>query len=100
MINLNGKQFAKNNNEMIDSLFSGGSTCAGFYKVNKNTITLQNLQHEKIGVINEHGILCKALKLDNNKYWYSLATIAEVGKYKTFTKSINEPKNLKAVLCN
>jgi len=40
MINLNGKQFAKNDNEMIDSLFTGGNTCTGFYKVNKTSTTL------------------------------------------------------------
>jgi hypothetical protein len=100
MINLNGKHFAKNNNEMINSLFTVGATCTGFYKVNKKTITLKNLQGVKIGVINQHGILCKARKLDNNKYWYSLATIEQVGNYKSFIESINEPKKILESLIN
>ncbi len=92
MINLNGKRFAKNDNEFTDTLFDNGNTATGFYKVNKNTITIQNMQKEKIGVINEHGLLCKASKLDNGKWWYSFATIDEIGEYDSFNQSVNEPK--------
>lgn len=91
MIILNGKKFGLNDNEMIDSLFKGKTTCVGFYKVNKKTITLQNLQKKKIGVINEHGLLCSARKL-NGKYWYSFATINEIGEYESYRQSVEEPK--------
>ena len=40
-----------------------------------------NLQHELIGVINEHGTLVKATLLDNGKYWYTLADIPLLGEY-------------------
>ena len=95
MIILNNKRFAKNNAEFIDSLFNNGPTCTGFYKVNKQSITIQDQQRQKIGVINKHGVLCKASRPDclNGNYWYTLATIDVIGKYCDYMQSVNEPLN-------
>ena len=99
MITLNGTQFAANHTEMVNSLFVAGSTPVGFYKANKKTVTLFNLQHQKIGVINQHGVLCEASK-QNGKWWYTLATIPAIGEYASYMQSVNEPeailKNLTA----
>ena len=92
MINLNGKHFAKNDDEMIDSLFTGGNTCVGFYKVNKTSITLLDMQKEKIGMINKNGCLISATKQEDNKYWYTFATIDCIGEYENFKTEYNEPR--------
>ena len=40
MIAFNGKKYAKNSNELIESLFNTGSTCNGIYKATKNKTML------------------------------------------------------------
>ena len=92
MIELNGSKFALNDNEMMDSLFTPGGTCNGFYKVNKNSVTIFNLQHEKIAVINGHGLLCAATRQKDGKWWYNFATIREIGAYDSYMQSVQEPK--------
>lgn len=46
MLTFNGLTFARNNAEMVDSLFNAGGTCAGFYKRITGGFQLFNLQHE------------------------------------------------------
>ena len=46
MIIFNGLKYAKNDKEMINSLFDGTGTCAGFYKKIKAGYQIFNLQHE------------------------------------------------------
>ena len=95
MITLNGKLFAANENEFIDSLFNPEGSCVGYYKRNKTSVTLYNMQKEKIAVINKDAVLCKAQKLDNGKWWYSFATVAEVGDYACYS---TKKEQLKTVL--
>ena len=90
MITLNGKKFAESDKEFVDSLFNTGGTCAGYAKRNKRSVTLKNIQGEKIGVINAHGVLCAATKLQNGKWWYSLADIPEIGRYESYMNQVNE----------
>lgn len=40
MLNFNGLNYAKNDKELIESLFNKGGTCNGFYKVVKGGIKL------------------------------------------------------------
>ena len=89
MIILNGKAFAKNNNEFIDSLFTTGGTCTGYYRVNKRTITIMDQQKTKIAVISNN-VLGKATKLDNGKWWYSYSDIDLIGKYNSYMMQCNE----------
>ena len=84
MIILNGKKFAKDDDEFTDSLFKGETTCVGYYKVNKKSITLFNHQKQKIGVINCHKVLCSARKLESGKWFYSLSTIKEIGEFPNY----------------
>ena len=44
MIVFNGKKYAKNDNEMVESLFHAGGTCVGFYKTRKDGVLLSDLQ--------------------------------------------------------
>ena len=90
MIILNGKKFAESESEFVDSLFDTGGTCAGYATRNKCSVTLKNIQGEKIGVINAHGVLCAATKLQNGKWWYSLADIPEIGRYESYMNQVNE----------
>jgi len=97
MITLNSRKFAETESEMINSLFED-STCVGYAKGNKRTVTLMDHNHNKIGVINNHGLLCSATRQKNNRYWYSFATISLVGEYPNYAQSIEEPKNVLAAL--
>lgn len=92
MLTLNGKKFARNDSEFTDSLFQSGGTCVGFYKPRRNSIVLMNMQRERIGVINCHGVLCCATRLDCGRYWYNFADIKEIGRYESFAQSCDEPK--------
>ena len=94
MISLNGKLFAANDDEMINCLFIGGGTCSGYYKRNAKSVTLMSMQKEKIGVINANGVLCKATKLDNGKWWYSFGDIKEIGRYDSYMQQVNEPETV------
>jgi hypothetical protein len=80
MITLNGKQFALNNKEFINSLFNTGATCVGYYKPLKNQIKLMDMQKVKIGVITKHKVLLLATKRPEG-WWYSYGTIDLIGLY-------------------
>ena len=74
MVTLNGKKFALNEQEFTNSLFESGGTCVGYYRVNRT-------------------------RLDNDKWWYSFATIKQVGEYESYAHQVNEPKELINNLC-
>lgn len=80
MLIINGKKFARNKEEFTNSLFKRGGTCIGFYRVNKNSITLMDMQKNKVGVIINKVLGC-ATKQDDGKYWYSYADIPLLGVY-------------------
>ena len=49
MLSINGRKFAKNNQEFIGSLFEAGRTCFGYYKKKpNNTIVLYDMQDKPI----------------------------------------------------
>lgn len=57
MYTLNGKIYAKNNDEFVSSLFKAGNTCNGFYKKIKNGVKLFDIQNnlKAFVVANAHG---------------------------------------------
>ena len=91
MITLNNKKFAETEAEFIDSLFASGGTCVGYAKKNKSSVTLLDHNKQKIGVINKHGVLGKATKQLDGKYWYSYGTIEQIGEYDSYIQSVEEP---------
>lgn len=73
MIEFNGKKYAKNNDEFIDSLFHAGGTCNGFYKKTKRGIYLydaQNVLQAFVRTITEPMVMSCTLR-ENGKKWYS-----------------------------
>ena len=48
MIIVKGKRYVRNDKEMINLLFTSKRTAEGFYKVNKRSITLYDLQKNRI----------------------------------------------------
>lgn len=99
MITLNGKKFAATDREFTASLFEQGGTCAGFYRVKRNRIEIRNMARDLVGVISERGLLCAATKHPDGRFRYSFATIKEVGKYQSFSQSIDEPRAIHRQLC-
>lgn len=90
MITLNGKKFAETESEFVNSLFEADGTCVGYAKRNKHSISLLDHNKQKVGVINKHGVLGCATKLDNGKYWYSYADIDLIGRYQSCAQRVNE----------
>lgn len=90
MIILNGKKFAANNDQFIGSLFSGGGTCVGYYKVRKTGVDLLDMQKNKIGVITKHQVLASAKRLENGNWWYSYSDIDLIGRYTSYCQERNE----------
>ena len=78
MIIFNGKKYAKNNDEFLNSLFEAGGTCNGFYKKLKKGIRIFNMQHELMAFIVNNGynerFVVSARLTDTNKprYLFSL----------------------------
>lgn len=93
MVILNDKKFAENDKEFVSSLFTD-KTCVGYVRKNKKSITIMDHQKNKVGVLNRHGVLCHASKLDDGKWWYNLATIDLIGEYDSYMKQVEECKNL------
>ena len=90
MITLNGKKFAESDSEFVDSLFDTDGTCVGYARKNKCSVTLMDMQKEKVGVINKHGVLGCATKQKDGKYWYSYADIDLIGPYLSYMQQVNE----------
>lgn len=90
MIELNGKRFARDDSEMVESLFHPGGTCAGFYKRRADGVALLNLQRELVAVVNLHGVLCCATRLEDGRYWYNHATVDLVGRFDSYTRQMDE----------
>jgi hypothetical protein len=99
MITLNNKIFIKKG-EQNDS-------AVGYYKIFKKYVDLYNLNNEKIGVVTCRGVIAKATPLneitrqdkDKGKWWYSFATIDELGEYSSYSKEQEEIINT-LKLCN
>lgn len=90
MIELNGKRFARDEAEMVESLFHAGGTCSGTYTRAGGEVRLFNPQGELIGVINRHGVLCCATRLDDGRIWFNLATIRLIGAWDSYSRQVEE----------
>jgi hypothetical protein len=90
MVKLNGKKFAESEKEFTNSLFEPDGTCVGYARRNKNSVTLLDHNKNKVGVINKHGVLCCATKLDDGRWWYSYADIDLIGPYESYLQQCEE----------
>tara|TARA_B100002049_G_scaffold216394_1_gene182291 strand:- start:427 stop:738 length:312 start_codon:yes stop_codon:yes gene_type:complete len=88
MIELNGKRFYNQvkpkDADVIDP------KVVGSYRAFKRSINLYNRVGVKIGVINQYGVLCHAQRRDDGRWWYSFATIDEIGEYDSYMQSVEE----------
>ncbi len=88
MITLNGNKFAANESEFKDSLFCAGSTCVGYYKVNKRTVTLKDHNKVKVGVISNN--VCGTATMLNGQWWYSYGIPKVIGEWPTYSAQQEE----------
>jgi len=100
MITFNTKQYAANDSEFTDSLFSTGGTCNGFYKRMKRGYRLFNIQHELIAFIRVtvEPMLMSATKQTDGQIWYSYTntkTEEYLGFYSAPLKEREEINKLK-----
>jgi hypothetical protein len=92
MITLNGKRFAENENEFLDSLFQAGTTCAGYARRLKRHIKLFDMQKNLVGVVTCHGVLAAATPVEGRpgRYWYNHADIDLIGRYERYSQCSEE----------
>ena len=76
-----GKAYAETDKDYIESLFSGGSTCNGYYKRLKKGIYIYNMQHKLVAFVKaptngEPAFIVEAYDMPNRKirYAFGLAT--------------------------
>lgn len=81
MIEFNGRKYAKNESELIDSLFTTGGTLDGTYKKYHNRIELTHGNKEHcIAIVREKGIYKDATssmvvsKANNGRFMYSTSS--------------------------
>jgi hypothetical protein len=82
MIEFNGRKYAKNESDLIDSLFTTGDTLDGTYKAYHNRIELTHGNKEHcIAIVREKGAYKDATssmivsKADNGRFMYSTSSI-------------------------
>jgi hypothetical protein len=90
MIELNGKKFIANRDEL-----KANPDSVGFYRVNRRTVSIQDLDRKKVGVITSRRVLACATQHNDGRWWYSHATIELIGEYESYRK---ENKEILAVL--
>jgi hypothetical protein len=84
MLLINGLKFAKNNAEVIDSLFQGSTTAHGIYKVRRGrgrvAIELRSIQGEPMALISPDGVFVTAHK-DGGKTRYMYAMSQQTAEW-------------------
>jgi hypothetical protein len=83
MIKFNGKKFAENNNEFMDSLFHTGGTCTGYARKVKGGVKLFNIQNELFAFIGapKHGdnafVVTASMQQGKARYMFSTCSLTE-----------------------
>lgn len=82
MIEFNGRKYAKNDSELVDSLFTTGGTLDGTYKKYHNRIELTHGNKEHcIAIVREKGVYKDAIssiivsKVNKCRFMYSTSSI-------------------------
>lgn len=92
MITLNGKKFAKNDSEFIDSLFHSGGTCVGYYKVMRRAVILMDHNKKRIGCVNWDGVLASATKGKDGRYRYCYRNPDLIGEFPRYMDEVDACK--------
>jgi len=79
MIVINGKKYAKNNKEFMDTLFQKDGTANGFYKETKKGIYLYDMQNKPRVFIRSSDKLTVSFHIFNGRkrYMFALCSIDE-----------------------
>jgi hypothetical protein len=84
MLVFNGKKYAKNNNELVSSLFHPCGTCNGLYKTSSNGTHLYRPTGELFAYIvhnDKQGYFVVTAHMDNGKKRYMFALCSVDEKY-------------------
>jgi hypothetical protein len=107
MFTINGKKFAKNEAEFMDSLFEAGGTCVGFYKKTSKGVVLMNMQSEVIGFCKADavftGVVSASRDKETNKLRYmygACSTLLSLLGFDTLTYSGREQAIKQALSTN
>ena len=85
IITMNGKQFAKGSAGLVNSLFTGGGTASGYYKIRKNDIGFFSPDGREVAVINRKGGYGRCDKLPDGRKWYSYGTPDIIGQFPSYS---------------
>lgn len=81
MLEFNGLRFARNQSEMLDTLFTGPRTADGFYKVNRGkrlSVTLLDHQRAPLALVSPDGVIVTADQTETGtRYLYAMTTETE-----------------------
>lgn len=79
MIEFNGRKFAENDREVIDSLFTPGRTVDGMAKRKARSIDLHECNGRHVATITGNGIVATATPQADGRTWYSYGWPAIAG---------------------
>lgn len=95
MIVINNVKFAKNDKEVVDTLFEGRVTASGTYKVYKKRVALYDLQGKHIANVTKKGGLIKVSYMEDGRKWYNYGDIDLIGNDDgSFWRDIDKVKEL------
>ena len=81
MLVFNGKKYAKNKREFVDSLFHCGGTCVGYYQKTKGGYRLYNMHKEVFAFLSDWGGFHSCIKNDAGRYVYFQGASNKAEKY-------------------
>lgn len=96
-ITINGVIFAPTKKAVTESLFHGPVTASGTYRVTSGGINLYNLQNERIGGINRHGVLYRSTKV-NGRLWHQCANPDGIPEYARYSQRREEAEEILAAV--
>jgi hypothetical protein len=89
LITINGVIFAPTKKAVTESLFHGPVTASGTYRVTSGGINLYNLQDERIGGINRHGVLYRSFEV-GGKLRHQCANPDGIPEYARYSQRCEE----------
>lgn len=70
MITFNGKLFAKNDKELVNSLFKSRETAIGYYKILKNEVKFYTLRREYVCGVRHDGLPFSVSIIEGKNYYH------------------------------
>lgn len=83
MITLNGAIFGSGPKSLTNDM-------TGFYRRFPRSLVLFNREGLRIGVINRHGVLCRAKMMSDGKWWYSYGDVDGIGRWERYSEQVEQ----------